>query len=151
MAAHPPSHFHCLSPITLPVPHTLLPLCNASKAHPGLTVSALVSRLQEIIGEIIDRPRSCCCSGSGCPVMSNLSGPRGFQITEHEQRGNNGNYCLWEYVFTGSPSVLSHIKSKLATKQTKKCKRGRRKKGRYNTLISSKSWRESAHLHFCMG
>lgn len=160
VAAHPPSHFCCVSPTALPVARILLPLCNASKALPGLTVSVLqlkscelllASRLKEITEEIIERPWSHCCSRSGCPVMSNLSGPRGFQIKEHEQRGNTGNYCHWDYVFTGSPSVFSCVKSKPATKQTKEHKRGRRKKGRYKALIRSKSWRESAHLRFCMG
>lgn len=64
---------------------------------------------------------------------------------------NIGNYCLWDYIFTGSPSVFSLAKNKLATRQTKNCKRGRRKNSGHNMLISSKSWRLSAHLCFCTG
>lgn len=153
-----PSNFCCVSPTSLQVAYILL--CNASKAHPGLTVSVLElksckllleRRLQKAIREIIIRPWSCCCNGSGCPVTSSQPGLRGFQIREHEQREKPGNCCLWDYILTGSPSLFSYVDSKLDTRQTKKCKRARRKQGGYNTLIRGKSYRQSANLCFCTG
>lgn len=149
-----------ISAVSHPPPSKLLTSSSSPCAMPPWADSVLElksckllleRRLQKAIREIIDRPWSCCCNGSGCPVTSSQPRLRGFQITEHEQREKPGNCCLWDYILTGSPSVFSYVNSKLDTGQTKKCERARRKKGGYNTSIRSKSWGQSANLCFCTG